>query len=510
MNLMTKFAILVFMLTCMMVIAVGIPAWAVATVDRNVVRNQGALVNTILNLKQIENATQAVLNRKRADDGSIRTSSKFIRNQFSDLADLTSELADSPNFHSLAGASLGTSLLHRLNEIGQIVAQLETEIETAANLTGTPNSPANINIDVTQNFTDLNILVSMIRKQLENNVYYSIQHSAKIRTLIRNILVSTSIAAALVALLSFLLLRRWVITPILALRQAAREIGQGHFDYRVAINSGDEIGALSQEVNHMAATIATMQSQVVARERLHAIEEILRRIVHNLRNPLAGIRGLAEATCLDLPMDSRTRDDQGLIIKTVDRFEKWLNELLHSTASLRINPLSDSPTDLMQMVIQTVQPLATSKSIDLTLITDTAPTDAFFDPMHLEHALVALTTNALEASEQGTRVRITATAIQPIHHLQLPSERWHISIEDSGAGVPKERRTEIFLPYYTTKSKGTGLGLALVQNVITAHQGTVTVTDSELGGAKFDIDLPTNHTPQSKTSNRISNGVHHG
>ncbi len=146
MNLMTKFAILVFMLASMMVVAMGIPAWAVATVDRNVVRNQGALVETLLKLKQIETASTAVLERERADDGTISTTSKFIRTQFTDLADLTHELAGSPDFRQLAGATLGTSLLKRLNEIGRIVGEFETVDVSEANP---------ISINITQQFLDL-------------------------------------------------------------------------------------------------------------------------------------------------------------------------------------------------------------------------------------------------------------------------------------------------------------------------------------------------------------------
>ena len=481
MNLLSKFAILVFMLGGMMLIALGIPAWAVSTVDKNVVREQSELVKIITMLERIEITSSDVL-RRLESDFQMSLDAKMISKQFKELNRITGQLGESSGFRQIAGAGLGPSLLHRLQEIGGMVTDAEDP---------TRGIEANRARSARQ-FKDLNVLVAMIRDQLESNVYYSIEHSGNIRALLQRVLISALVASSLVAVLAFLLLRRWVIVPVLDLRAAAREISIGNFDYRVRIRSRDEIGALSAEINSMAGTIAEMQARTVARERLNAIEEILRRLVHNLRNPLAGIRGLAEAACLELPKESRIREDQNLIIAMVDRFEKWLRELLSSTATLNVHSMEDSPADLVQMVLQTIQPLASSKSVEIEVIDSSIPERAEFDPMHLEHALVALTTNALEATPEGGRVRIEASKCASNGAAATEGDDWSIRIEDSGSGVPEERRMDIFQPYFTTKSKGTGLGLALVQNVIQAHGGRVRVGESELGGAMFEVCLPLN------------------
>lgn len=490
MNLLSKFAILVFMLGGMMLIAVGIPTWAVGTVDKNVVREQSKLVQIITMLKRIETASSDVLRRLESEP-QAPLDPKGVSKQFKELNEITGQLGESSGFRQIAGTGLGASLLRRLREISSIVTDPDNP---------TKEIEAN-RVASARQFKDLNVLVALIRDQLESNVYYSIEHSGIIRALLQRVLISALVASSLVAVLAFLLLRRWVIVPVFDLRAAAREVSSGNFDYRVRIRSRDEIGALSAEINSMAGTIAEMQARTVARERLNAIEEILRRLVHNLRNPLAGIRGLAEAACLELPTESRIREDQNLIIAMVDRFEKWLSELLSSTTTLNMHLMEDSPADLVQMVLQTVQPLASSKSVDIEVDNSSIPERAEFDPMHLEHALVALTTNALEATPEGGHVRIEASKCVSNGAFSRGGEDWQIRIEDSGAGIPEEKRADIFQPYFTTKSKGTGLGLALVQNVIQAHGGRVRVGESDLGGAMFEVRLPLSVN---------GNGRHHG
>lgn len=494
MNLLFKFAILVSMLAGMMVIAVGFPTWAMATVDRNVVHDQGEIVRTLNLLKGIESSTEGILNR--LNQNSLKNiDHKQVRKEFRKMDSIATELAKSKDFRQMAGAGLAPSLLSRVNEVGSTISAIEDHTLRKS------LDP----VDVAHSFENLSVVVGMIRDQLEGNIYYSILHSGNIRSLVNRILVSSLIAACLVAGLSFLLLRRWVIVPVLELRTAAAAISQGNFDYRVQIRSRDEIGALSREINHMAATIAEMQARTVARERLSAIEELLRRLVHNLRNPLAGIRGLAEAACLELPKDSRIREDQNLIIAMVDRFEKWLGNLLHSTASLKIHAVDESPVDLVQIVMDTIKPLASARSINLKTTTQNAPESAPFDPTHLEQALIALATNALEATPEGgtVRIKVDTPNTSENHDSSQSTQVWNLCVEDSGPGIPEENRADIFQPYFTTKSNGTGLGLAFVQNVIHAHGGTIRLSDSPLGGARFEVELPLQITDE-KTHTRKS------
>jgi signal transduction histidine kinase len=91
--------------------------------------------------------------------------------------------------------------------------------------------------------------------------------------------------------------------------------------------------------------------------------------------------------------------------------------------------------------------------------------------------------NALAASPQGGRIRLSARTLGPA---QL-----ELRVEDAGEGVRAELREQIFQPFFTTKPQGSGLGLAIVQTVVTQHGGSVRLEVSELGGACFRVQLPT-------------------
>jgi signal transduction histidine kinase len=291
---------------------------------------------------------------------------------------------------------------------------------------------------------------------------------------------------ALTGGLALSLIRRWVIRPVAGLRTAAARIAAGDFEHRVPIPTrapADEMTALSTEVNHMASMVKRMQTERIEQERLAAIGELVRRLAHNLRNPLSGIRGLAELTRSDAaafgPAADEARENQDRIIKAVDRFEGWLADLLRVTKPTRVEP---APTDVPRWLaglVEAHRPSAQTRGITLELDTTAAPATAEFDARHLEHAVSALISNALEAAtvsisgHHTARVRVSSHANHPTNGQCARS--WEIRVEDTGPGIPPHIRESIFKPYFTTKKDGNGIGLASAQQVARAHGGEITV-----------------------------------
>ncbi|MCF6179121.1 MAG: ATP-binding protein, partial [Geopsychrobacter sp.] len=111
----------------------------------------------------------------------------------------------------------------------------------------------------------------------------------------------------------------------------------------------------------------------------------------------------------------------------------------------------------------------------------------------LTQLFLNLLKNAGEAVAQNGEVRIT-TRIDSDYHLSTPGERAvplvKISIEDNGPGIPTEQLERIFTPFYTTKSEGTGLGLATCQKIVSDHHGLMTVKNIKSGGCAFIVSLP--------------------
>lgn len=394
------------------------------------------------------------------------------------LLERIGRLADNPRFAE--STSTGAA-----RTFGESTRKLAVMLQKCATTYKNEN-PDSFNLQVKQTglyYETLNTYLDKIEEQLLANMDLSFNYMEDVRVMLGRVLLFCFLAALLSGFLAWLLFRRWVINPILTLRKATTELSAGNFEYRIAIDTNDEFGTLSDEVNYMAMTIVEIQNRLVERERMAAVGEMLRRLVHNLRNPLAGIRSLAEITRDDMPANSEHYETQQRIVLAVDRFESWLKDMLFSTTPLNCNLQQDSPETLLRNILESHQPMASSKGINIKLVNSTAPDYALFDRRHLEQAVVALVANAIESAPANGQVMITASQ-------ETNSKFWKISVDDSGNGVPPDIVDKVTRPYFTTKSNGTGIGLALVQNVTQAHNGRLEINRSTLGGACFTLILP--------------------
>ncbi len=300
------------------------------------------------------------------------------------------------------------------------------------------------------------------------------------------VLASAVMSALLLFALGVQLVRRWVNRPITNLRIAAGELARGKFEHRVPVESNDDLGLLSREVNDMAGLIGTMQAEAVERERLAATGEMVRRLAHNIRNPLAGIRGLAELTLKRLGAGAPGGDEQRQIVQAVDRFNSWLKDLLEVSSPLEVHPIPGPVKPWLRGIIESNLPLARMRSVDLRPEFDEAPDSAVFDPRHLEHAVVALVTNAIQASSAGGVVTVSASRAGT-------DSMWAITVRDQGPGIAPDVREKMFRPYFTTKRDGNGIGLAVAMQVVQRHQGLIEVktsTDPQDHGTAFVVRLP--------------------
>jgi signal transduction histidine kinase len=308
----------------------------------------------------------------------------------------------------------------------------------------------------------------------------------RLRALVLIILIVSVTGAGAIAVLMSMFIRRWVLVPLEILREGAERLGRGDFEHRIPVTARDEFGRLGDEFNEMAGLIKAMQDERVERERMAAMGEMARRIVHNLRTPLAGIRNLAETTRSELEPGSDLIGVQDRIMSSVDRFEGWLSEMLRASSPIELDPRPFSPRAIVGSVVESHVDAARARGLTIRADLDGLPEEAVGDPAHIEHALTALVSNAVEFGPHGSEVRIEGGC---------GGGYWSVRVVDSGPGVPEDLRAAIFRPYFTTRQGGTGIGLALVKRVADQHGGTITVrspVDADSGvGTAFELRLPT-------------------
>ncbi len=200
-------------------------------------------------------------------------------------------------------------------------------------------------------------------------------------------------------------------------------------------------------------------------------------LAHETRNPLNIIRGLAQmiAKSSDTPQTIRAKSLE--ITDEVDRVTVQLNEFINYSKPREVRR---SPVALDAVVGDVVRALKSDiedKSIQLEVVDAQLTVNA--DQPLLRQALFNLLLNAIQAVASSGQIQIVARKV-------LPAEA-NIDIHDNGPGVPPEQRAEIFRPYFTTRNQGTGLGLAVVKQIVLAHGWEVECLDRPGGGATFRL-----------------------
>ncbi len=316
-------------------------------------------------------------------------------------------------------------------------------------------------------------------------------------------LVSTSLRTMGIIMLAlcggfFLLLKRWIITPIERLSHAAQLISQGHYGEPIPVSSGDELGSLAREVESMSNDIAQYQEKLVDRERLAAVGEMTASVAHNLRNPLGSIRALAQG-CLRSDDEELVKPSLRTMMETVDRADRWLRDLLQGLKPIQLDrqPISDLG-DQLTRVCDAVLPFGKRCQVEITLEIEPDLPSLEIDLRRLEQAVIVLLNNAIEASSAGSIVSLAA---------RTSGRDLIIEVRDEGSGMTQEVLSRLFSPYFTTKKGGLGLGLSLTQRIIHGHGGQIDVVSSPGTGSTLTVSIPLEPDSSSEKDEKEADGT---
>ncbi len=233
------------------------------------------------------------------------------------------------------------------------------------------------------------------------------------------------------------------------------------------------------------------QRQRIARdndllERLDRSRQMLRQLAHEIKNPLGGLRGAAQLLERELP-DPSLREFTSVIIGEADRLTALVDSMMGPVRAPQKSLVNVH--ELCEHVFRLLRSEARN-TINIERDYDPSLPNAEVDPNQIIQALLNVGRNALQAIGERGRIMLRTRALSnvrigPQRHRLIAS----IEIEDSGPGVPPEIADSIFYPLVTGRSSGTGLGLAVSQELVTRHGGLIEFT-SEPGRTVFTILLP--------------------
>ncbi len=279
----------------------------------------------------------------------------------------------------------------------------------------------------------------------------------------------------------------WVVLalrPLQRLHDGVRSVAAGNYRQRVAVAGGTEVADLAREFNAMAAAIQEREQELVRSERLAAVGKMAAVITHEVRNPLSSIGLNTELLQEELAAQGSPEAVAlcGAIQREVDRLTDITEEYLRFARMPRPRLEREQVNGIVSGVVEFQREDLASRGVKVTArLAEPLPPVAA-DEAQLRQALMNLLRNAADSMQDGGAVTVFTRRAE--------DGAVEISVTDDGAGIAAEHLPRIFEPFFSTKDGGTGLGLALTQQIVAEHGGRIEVDSSPGRGTTFTMRLP--------------------
>ncbi len=236
---------------------------------------------------------------------------------------------------------------------------------------------------------------------------------------------------------------------------------------------------LSRDITHEIDD----QKNLLQQSKLASIGRLAAGVAHEINNPLTTILTTAMLLQEDIEPENPIYKELGIIASETLRCRKIVTALLDFAKQSKPQKKEYDLRELIGEVVLLTRKQAAFKDVLVESVCTVDMEPMQMDKSLLQQALINLVLNAIESTDSGGKVTVSAK----IDHDTGKAE---IQVQDTGKGIPQEELEKIFDPFYTTKESGTGLGLAITSGIIAQHSGTITV-ESQLGqGSTFIIQLP--------------------
>ena len=302
----------------------------------------------------------------------------------------------------------------------------------------------------------------------------------------KNILFFILTVGPLFALGFAFILIKGLTKPVNSLLDATRRLNAGDLDYRIEGLKG-EFGELAESFNEMAGSLKGQMQEMQRTEQLKACGEIATGLAHEIRNPLAGIKLSIELLLAELDIGEKDREVLSKIIAQIRHVELLMKNLLNYARPAATQFITVDVNDILEKTAYFVEkhPSFFSDNSRKRIIKELAGNlpKTIGDPQQLQQVFLNLFLNAADATPEGGTITIKTS-------YDMVGEAIVIDLLDTGRGIPVELKERIFQPFFTTKRKGTGLGLAVSKRLIEDNGGSIMVMNNTAGGATFRVILP--------------------
>ncbi|HBA86545.1 MAG TPA: histidine kinase [Geobacter sp.] len=303
--------------------------------------------------------------------------------------------------------------------------------------------------------------------------------------------------------------------PIKELDMLASRVAAGERDVKSTIDSRDEIGDLAGRFNDMSRSLIERENSIIELnrdleqkvqlrtaeleeknrllvqtreellrvEKLAAIGELAAGVAHEINNPMAIIRGNTELLQLAVPEDDPSREEVDTIFQQVKRVERIVSNLLKFARREQMEHGSVRLNELLHEIVGQIGHQVSMEKIRVMEQYSEAVEVIEGDGDQLRQVFTNLVLNAVQAMPEGGVLTIKSA---PVQHADL----YEVKVTDTGVGIELENLRQVFNPFYTTKSNGTGLGLSVSYGIIREHGGCIDIDSVPGHGSTFRVVLP--------------------
>jgi len=278
--------------------------------------------------------------------------------------------------------------------------------------------------------------------------------------------------------------------PLLLLKESMRKVEGGDLDIRLEVRKLDEFGDLSKSFSAMVEKLKQANQKI---EELHerqieraghlaSLGELAAGLAHEIKNPIAGIKG-----SLEIIRDRTSEDDPQHeifteILKQTEKIYRIIQDLLDYAKPKELAMQPVEPNACVQEAIRMAETQTQDKDIRFGFSGLEKEATAFCDSDKLQGVILNLLLNSIAFIDTAGEIDI---------RLELkPDDSLAVRISDTGAGIKAENLEKIFQPFFTTRKRGTGLGLSICRQIVEAHGGHISVESSVGEGTIVTLNLP--------------------
>ena len=312
-------------------------------------------------------------------------------------------------------------------------------------------------------------------------IHMPLSHIQDMRTGLLNLTYITAAVLFVLSLIILLVFTKVVYLPLVKIREGANEYAAGNLDYKISVDSQDEMGYLSATLNYMFGELNKMEEYQ---------RTFVANVSHDFRSPLTSIKGYLEAI-IDgtIPPEMQEKYLKRVISET-ERLNKLTQSMLTLNSLDSKGYLSRSNFDINRVIKDTAasfEGTCSARGITFDLTFSAQKEMVFADLGKIQQVLYNLIDNAIKFSHDNSVIYIQ----ESVRH-----EKVFISVKDTGIGIPKENQKKIWERFYKSDpsrgkdKKGTGLGLSIVKEIIQAHGENIDVISTEGVGTEFIFTLP--------------------